>query len=55
MNQYEREEAQLEQDLREGRISQADYNKESREMERSYRDEMRERAEQAYDDVMNGY
>lgn len=56
MTQYEREEQQLEDDLSEGRISQAEFNKQQREMERSYRDEMRgvaeEAAERAYNDVM---
>jgi len=53
MTQYEREEAQLEKDLQEGHISQVEFNKELRDMERSYRDELRELAENAYDNIMN--
>lgn len=53
MTQYEREEEQLEQDLAEGRISQAEYNKQSREMQQSYRDEMREQAEDAAEYAYN--
>ena len=56
MNQYEREEEQLERDLREGLISQAEYNKQLRDMQRDYRDEMRglaeHAAERAYNDTM---
>ena len=57
MTQYEREEEQLERDLREGNISREEYNKQVLEMERSYRDEMRglaeEAAERAYSAVMD--
>lgn len=56
LNQYEREEEQLERDLHEGRITQAEYNKQLRDMQRDYRDEMRgmaeEAAERAYNDTM---
>ena len=56
MNQYEREEEQLERDLNDGRISLVEYNKQLRDMQRDYRDEMRgmaeDAAERAYDDVM---
>lgn len=56
MNQYESEEQQLEEDLRMGRISQEQFNKEAQEMERSYRDELRgmaeDAADRAYNDVM---
>ena len=59
MTQYEREEEQLERDLREGKISQAQYNKELRDMQRDYRDEMRglaeDAAERAYNDTMGGW
>lgn len=59
MTQYEREEEQLERDFREGLISADEYSKQVREMERSYRDEMRgmaeEAAERAYNDVMGGW
>ena len=58
MTQYEREEEQLERDLIEGRISQAQYNKDLQDMQRDYREEMRglaqEAAERAYNDAM-GY
>ena len=54
MNQYEREEEQLERDLAEGRISSAEYSRQLREMQRDYRDEARgaadEAAERAYQD-----
>ena len=57
MNQYEREEEQLERDLNDGRISLVEYNKQLRDMQRDYRDEMRgmaeDAAERAYDDVMD--
>ena len=57
MTQYEREEEQLERDLIEGRISQAQYNKDLRDMQRDYREEMRglaeEAAERAYNDAMD--
>lgn len=59
MNQYEREEEQLERDLREGLISQAEYNKQLRDMQRDYRDEMRglaeDAAERAYNDTMGDW
>lgn len=55
MTQYEREEEQLERDLNDGHISQAEYNKQLQQMQRDYRDELRgmaeEAAEQAYKDV----
>ena len=57
MTQYEREEEQLERDLIEGRISQAQYNKDFQDMQRDYREEMRglaeEAAERAYNDAMD--
>ena len=56
MTQYEREEEQLERDLHDGLITQAEYNKQLRQMQRDYADEMRgmaeEAAERAYNDVM---
>jgi hypothetical protein len=59
MTQYEREEQQLEKDLRDGKISQAEFNKQARDMERDYRAELRgtaeEAAERAYNDVMGGW
>lgn len=53
MTQYEREEQQLEEDLRAGRISMEEYIKEAQEMERSYRVEMREMADAAADSAYN--
>lgn len=59
MTQYEREEEQLADDLRTGRISQAEYNQQAREMERDYRNELRgmaeDAAERAYNDIMGGW
>lgn len=59
MNQYEREEEQLERDLSAGIISNAEYNKELRAMQQSYREEMRahveEAAERAYNDFMGNW
>lgn len=52
MTQYEREEQQLEDELAGGRITQAEYNVQLREMERSYRQEARESAQDAYDREM---
>lgn len=59
MNQYEREEQQLEDDLHSGRISQAEFNQQAREMERDHRNELRgmaeDAAERAYNDTMGGW
>ena len=59
MNQYEREEEQLERYLHEGHITLDEYNKQLRDMQQNYRDEMRgqaeEAAERAYNDVMSGW
>lgn len=58
MTQYEREEEQLERDLREGLLSQGEYNRALQCMQRDYRDEMRglaeDAAERAYNDCMGG-
>ena len=58
MNQYEREQEQLERDLADGRISNAEYNKQLREMQRSFHEEAVDAAERAYErayrDVMEG-
>lgn len=55
MNQYEREEEQLERDLNEGRITPAEYNKQLRQMQRDFADDVRgmaeDAAERAYNDV----
>ena len=56
MNQYEREEEQLEQDLRSWLVTQAEYNKLLRDMQRAMQDEARgaaeDAAERAYRDEM---
>lgn len=46
--QFEKEEQQLEDDLAVGNISLVEYNRELREMQRSYRAEAEEAAEDAY-------
>lgn len=57
MNQYEREEDQLERDLKEGRITSAEYNKQLQQLHRDMDDELRGTAEDAathaYNDVYN--
>jgi hypothetical protein len=55
MNQIEREEEHLEQQLARGEISLAEYNKELRELHRDFRASIQEQAEQAYQDVMDRY
>lgn len=59
MNQWEREEEQLERDLREGHITPADYNRKLREMQRDQQDEARgaaeDAAERAYNNTMDGF
>lgn len=55
MNQYDKDREQLEYDLMQGVISNAEYTKQMREI---YLDEMNnlaEEARQAYDDVINGH
>lgn len=47
--QYELEEQQLEDDLNEGHISNAEYNEQMREMQRSYQADMEESCKDAYD------
>lgn len=51
--QYELEEQQLEDDLNNGDISVGEYNSQMRDMQRSYREEAREAAEEAYDNEMS--
>ena len=50
--QYELEEQQLEDDLANGDISTSEYNSSMRSMQRQYREEARESAEEAYHDEM---
>ena len=56
MNQIDREEQQLEDDLSNGLITQSEFNKEIRDLHRYHRDQLREEAQEAYDRVIeNGY
>ena len=50
--QFDLEVEQLEEDLACGNISLEDYNRQLRTMERDYRAEAQEAAEQAYDNEM---
>lgn len=50
--QYEREEDALVEALNEGRITQQEYNREMRELQRDYRAAAEESAQRAYDDEM---
>ena len=52
MNQYDREELQIENDLTEGRITQAEYNVQMRDLQQEYRAMARESAQDAYDREM---
>jgi len=56
MSQLDREEQQLEDDLSSGAITQAEFNKEMRDLRRHYRESLQEAAQEAYDRVIeNGY
>lgn len=56
MNQRDREEQQLEDDLSNGFITQSEFNKEMRDLNRWYRDSLEEEAQEAYHRVIeNGY
>ena len=48
MNQFEREEEQLDQDLAQGRITREEHRKESRALQRDYRAAAEEAARDAY-------
>jgi hypothetical protein len=52
IDQYEREEAQLEQELSCGDISEREYNNQMRHMQQSYWEEAKGAAQCAYDDEM---
>jgi hypothetical protein len=52
MDQFEREEELLSNQLSNGAISLREYNEEMRDMQRSYRDQARESAQEAYDNEM---
>lgn len=49
---FEKEENALEDQLDNGEITTAEFNKEMREMRRSFREEAEESAHRAYDDEM---
>lgn len=53
MNQFDREELELENDLAAGRITQAQYNMAMRDLQQDYRESARESAQQAYDDELD--
>lgn len=53
--QYEREEQQLEDDLSDGRITQAEYNSQMRDLQRDYRESARESAEAAYEQELGNW
>ena len=52
---HEREEEQLERELSNGDISVKEYNEQMRDMQRSYREEAQEAAQNAYDNEMNNW
>lgn len=52
MDQFEREEDFLEQQLNNGEITLTEFNREMRELQRDYRAAAEEAAEQAYRDEM---
>ncbi len=49
MDRIEREERQLEEELAEGKITQKDYNREMRELQRDYAAQAHEAARRAYE------
>lgn len=55
MNQYDREEQQLDDDLAAGRITPAEHSKQLRELQRDYRDAARESAESAYERELDNW
>jgi hypothetical protein len=55
MNQFDREVEQLENDLQCGNITLSEYNKELRDMQRCYRSQAEEAAQEAYDNVIDNY
>ena len=52
MNQLEREERHLEEQLESGDISSHEYNREMKELQRDYRDAAQESASRAYEDEL---
>jgi hypothetical protein len=55
MGQYEREEEQLERELSNGDISVKEYNEQMRDMQRSYREEAQDAAQNAYDNELSNW
>lgn len=53
--QYEREEQQLEDYLSDGRITQAEYNSQMRDLQRDYRDSAHESANAAYEQELGNW
>lgn len=53
--QYEREEQQLEDDLSGGRITQAEYNSQMRDLQRDYRASSHESANAAYEQELGNW
>jgi len=53
MNGYDREEMILEEMLSAGEISQSEYNKEMRDLQRAYLDEAETSARDAYENELN--
>jgi len=51
-DQFDREQEYLEEQLSSGEMSNGEYNKEMRALERDFRDAAEESAQQAYDDEM---
>lgn len=54
-SQFEREEQSIEDDLANGIISQQEYNNQMRELQRDYRAEAEDSAQQAYDNEMQNW
>jgi len=55
MNQFDKEEAHLEQMLSSGQISVYEYNKEMQELQRDYIECAREAAEMAYEEEFDSW
>jgi hypothetical protein len=53
--QYEREEQQLDDDLSDGRITQAEYNSQMRDLQRDYRDSAHASAADAYEQELGNW
>lgn len=55
MNEYDREEEHLAEQLNCGEISMEEYNKQMRELQRDYRAAAEDSAREAYDNEMGGW